>query len=388
MERAVLHINVAHFHAVVACLRSPRLSGRPFAVRVQGGGKIILDVSREAWEAGVRRGMSFDAAKRLCRDLVLINPEPSLYNCIEKAIFEQACRLSPLVERAGPGHLFIDLTGTRRLMGAPADAAERMRAGIRETCRIEPAAGIAANRLVSKIASRVIKPEGLCAVIPGCEEDFMAQLPLAILPGIEPFLLEKLLQFNLNLIRDLLRIPVETLACAIGPQAYSVHRQARGIDDTPVRRAGETTPTITKKTVLTRHTNDDCAVAVALFRLTSDACACMRAAGLAAGKTTLYIKYADGVQVRRTTALSPPVNGDLTLFGRCSELLKKSFTRRVRLTELMLECSDLTFPYGQADLFGSTNREEHLMRALDTIRGVYGKASIRFWGREACAGYH
>ncbi len=385
MERTILHINVAHFHVAVACVQSPKLGGYPIAVRAPGSRRIVLDVSSEAWGAGVCRGMTFEAARRICPDLVLLDPAPSICERIEKTLFDQACCLSPLVERAGPGHLFVDLTGTQRLFGGAADVADRMRTSIREACHIEPVVGIAASRLVSKIATRVIKPRGLCTVIPGCEEEFMAPLPLTFLPGLEMRQLEQLLQFNLHLIRDLTRIPAKTLATALGPAAFGISRQARGIDQTPVRGCGESAPSVVETVTLAEPTNDDTLLAGALFHLVAQACAKVRATGLAVGKVALTIRYADSAPASRSMVLMPPVSGDLGLYEQCAQLLKKTFTRRVRLTDLTLECAELTFPYGQIDLFARAEREEHLMSALDTIRGNYGRAAIRFWGRELVA---
>jgi hypothetical protein len=107
--------------------------------------------------------------------------------------------------------------------------------------------------------------------------------------------------------------------------------------------------------------------------------------GRAAGKIALTIRYADGATERRSAALRPPLSGDISLYEQCAHLLEKIRTRRVRLTDLALECQDLTFPYGQLDLFARVDREEQLMAALDSIRGSYGRAAIRFWGRERAA---
>jgi DNA polymerase-4 len=385
MERTILHINVTHFHVAVACLQSPRLGGYPLAVRAPGSRRLLLDISSEAWSAGVCRGMTYEAAKLLCPDLVVLEPVPLLYERVEKALFDQACSLSPLVERAGPGHLFIDLTGTRRLLGGAADIADRLRTRIRDDCRVEPVVGIAANRLVSKIATRVIKPRGLCTIVPGCEEEFMAPLPLTFLPGIEQRQFDKLQQFNLQLIRDLTRIPARQLATAIGPAAFSIHRQARGIDRTPVLGATQAAPTVVESVTLAEQTNDDTLIAAALFNLTSLVCARVRSFGLAIGKVYLGIRYADGASAVRSMAVRPPLSGDLSVYGQCAQLLTKTLTRRVRLTDMSIECSDLTFPYGQLDLFERTGREEQLMGALDAIRGNYGRRAIRFWGRERAA---
>ncbi len=384
-ERTVLHVNVTHFHASVACVQSPRLEGYPLAVRAPGSRRIIIDVSSEAWKSGVSRGMTFEAAARICPDLQLLDPVPSLCDRIEKALFDQACSLSPLVERAGPGHLFIDLTGTRRLFGGAADVADRLRRNIRDACRIEPVVGIAANRLVSKVATRVIKPRGLCAVVSGCEEEFMAPLPLAFLPGLEMRQLEHLLQFNLQLIRDLTRIPAKTLATVMGPAAFGIHRQARGVDQTPVRSSDKPPPAIAESVTLSEQTNDDTVLSGALFHLVGQVCARVRAMGLATGRIRILIHYADGVTASRSMAVQPPISGDLSLYERCAFLFRKIFVRRVRLADLTLECTELTFPYGQLELFARTDREEGLMAALDAIRGNYGREAIRFWGRERAA---
>ena len=371
-----------HFYVTAACIQAPRLTGYPVAVLAPGSRRVLLDVSSKAWEAGVNRGMTFEAARRLCPDLVTVDPTPALYNRIERTLFNQACTLSPLVERAGPGHVFVDLTGTRRLFGDTAKVADRVRAAIRDACRIEPAVGIGSNMLVSKIATRVIKPTGVCTVIPGCEEEFMAPLPLTLLPGIEGHLLDQLLQFNLHLIRDLTRIPPDILASAIGSEAFTITNQARGIDLTPVRGVDQPAPSITEQITLAEQTNDDAFVKSALFHLVASAGERVRAMGLAIGAIRLLLRYADGLTASRRQMIRPPVSGDLSLYDRCCRVLEKLFARRVRLADLTLECTDLTFPYGQMDLFDNTEREEHLMAALDVIRKNHGRNAIRFWGRE------
>ena len=67
-----------------------------------------------------------------------------------------------------------------------------LRKRIKQQCSFDCTAGLATNRLVSKIATRVIKPTGLCTVLSGCEEDFMSPLPVSFLPGLEQRYLEQL----------------------------------------------------------------------------------------------------------------------------------------------------------------------------------------------------
>lgn len=382
MERTVLHVNIVNFFVSVARVLEPRLTGYPLAVRAAGSKRTLMDISSEALDAGVCRGMMVEAAKRLCPDLVIIDPAPAEYEKAGALLMKLAAQRSPQTEAAGPGHCFIDLTGTRRLLGPSVDVADSLKKVIKEQCGFDATVGLATNRLVSKIATRVIKPKGLCTVIQGCEEEFMGPLPINLLPGVERRILEQLLQFNLRLIRDLNRIPVTMLQRVLGPAAGEISRHARGIDDTPVRLLEEPAPFVVESITLGEQTNDEQLIASALFGLVSKAGAKIRALGLATGRIRLRIMYADGACESRMARLPVPVRGDLTLFDQASALLHKAYTRRVRLTDMFLECNDLTFPYGQVDLFLDTEREENLMGALDSIRSSFGENAIRFWGRD------
>lgn len=383
MERTVLHVNIVNFFVSVARVLEPRLAGYPLAVRAAGSRRTLLDISSEALGAGVCRGMMAEAAKRLCPDLIVVDPSPAEYEKAGNLLMKLAAQRSPQTEAAGPGHCFIDLTGTKRLLGPSVDVADSLKKTIKEQCGFDATVGLATSRLVSKIATRVIKPKGLCTVIHGCEEEFMGPLPINLLPGVEQRILDQLLQFNLHLIRDLNSIPVQTLQRVLGPSASEISRNAHGIDETPVRLLEEPAPTVVESMALGDQTNDEQVLACVLFGLVSKAGAKIRAMGLATGRIRLRIFYADGATESRMVRLPAPIRGDLSLFDQVLVLLQKTFTRRVRLTEIALECNDLTFPYGQVDLFLDTEREENLMSAIDSIRNNFGENSIRFWGRQA-----
>ena len=383
MERTILHINVVNFYVAVARVLEPKLSGYPVAVRAGGSKSVLLDVSQEAAQSGVRRGMTADIAMRKCPDLRMVDPVPSEYDRAEKFLLKQAECLSPRAETAGPGHLFVDLTGTRRLLGPSVDVAHNVRKSIKEECRFDCAVGLSANRLVSKVATRVIKPAGLCSVIDGCEEEFMAPLPINFLPSLEQRILAQLLQFNLHLIRDLNRISAKSLATVLGPYAYEISQQSRGIDNSPVREIVAPAPFVSECLTLSEQTNNEYEIACALFHLISCAGKKIRKMGMAVQKLKIFLTYADGSRVSRCIQLRVPVHGDLTLYEMCANLLKKMFTRRVRIAQLRVDFLDLTFPYGQVDLFADNEREENLMSALDSIRDSFGDKAIKFWGRVA-----
>ena len=381
--RHILHINITNFFIAVAAALQPRLRSYPVAVVTPGGvRRILLDVSQQARRAGVYKGMLLDSAKRKCPDLVLLNPCPDLYDRARAAVLDEAGRLSPRIEPAGPGHFFIDLTGTTRLWGVAIDSADRLRKSVKDKFSLDSAVGIAQNKLVSKIATRVIKPTGLCEVMAGGEADFMAPLPITYLPGLGRKLAQMLWQLNLRAIGDVISFPEGPFYQAFGQKAVELRELALGVDNSPVRELTAPEPSVHKSYVFEGQTNDDRIIERALFQLVSEGGFALRKMKLAAGKIELSIRYADGVSKQRSLRLDAPASGDLSLYEHFLYLLRKTYTRRIRLSKLAIRLLRLSFPYGQLDLFGRISKERNLMRALDTIKTRFGPQAITFYGRQ------
>jgi DNA polymerase-4 len=381
MERTILHINIVNFYIAVAQAQNPKLRSYPVGVATVGSQRrVLLDISSRAWEAGLHRGMLLDAAKRRCADLVVLDPAPYAYGSANRALISEASRFSPLVEPAGPGHVFVDLTGTCRLLGRSIDVADRVRKEIRGKFNLDNAIGLATSKLVSKVATRVIKPAGLCSVMAGCEETFMAPLPLRLMPGIDSKVIQHLYQFNLRYINEIHTISPDLLVQALGSVAYDICRYSRGIDTVPVRELQCPEPSIEERITFKEQTNDDTVIQRELFGLVIRVGIRLRKQGFAARKLHLGITYYDGSQTSRTVTLRVPLNGDLSLFEQFNAALAVIHTRRVRLSSIEISLRELSYPYGQLDLFENTAQEGELMMVLDKVRNKFGVESVRFGG--------
>ncbi len=373
---AVAHINIIGFYAAVAEALDASLRGRPLAVATPGRSRrMVLDVSRPAMLAGLGRGMLLDQAKRRCRDLVVLHPMPDAYDRAMTALLREATTYSPVVEPAGPGHLFIDLTGTQRLWGTPLDAAWRLRKDIL-AIRLDPSLGVAANKLVSKVATRVIRPTGLCEVMVGGEREFLAPLPVAHLPTVEDSLIAELRELNLHVIADIVALGRDALQAAFGPPGRALHRAAQGEDDTPVRAASRPAPNVTETFALPGETNDDDVLLAALWRVCSRGARRLRKLALGSRRATLSITYADGHRVRRTGRLDDATLSEFVIFGQAERLFRSAYQRRVRLKAITLRLDDLTYPSGQGYLFDLKRERPDLLQALDAIRDRFGEDAI------------
>ena len=128
MDRSIIHLNIADFAVAVERMTDGRLKHRPVIIAPEGSARAsVYDMSEEAYQFGVRKGMNLCRAIRLCEGARVLPPHPDRYERAMGALLKQALHYSPLIEPGeGDGHLFADVTGTSRLFGPPVDIAWRL----------------------------------------------------------------------------------------------------------------------------------------------------------------------------------------------------------------------------------------------------------------------
>ncbi|MBN1540730.1 hypothetical protein JW992_01195 [candidate division KSB1 bacterium] len=387
MARTVIHLTVADFPIAVEEVMEPRLRGRPAAVAVQAAGRsLILSASAEARRQGVFRGLALSDALKRCRDLTVLPPNPDLYARADAAVLQLLQHYSPLVEPLRSGQVYLDMTGSDRLFGSAADAAVRAQHEIRDRLCLQANAGVAGNKLVSKVASDVVtsagRINGLCDVRAGGEPDFLAPLEVAFLPGVRGSVRRQLAALNIRLIRELAAVSSEHLQMAFGRFGLVLYQRSRGIDNRPVqppRRA----PQIVESETLEPDCNDYALLRRALYRLADRAAWRLRRKALLARRVALELRYSDYKENRVQLSLPPTVND--TEWGDClEEALTRAVQRRVRVRTLTLRLLDLHNRPLQLSLFEPQTppRLNALTAAMDRIRTRYGQNAIRF-GRAA-----
>ncbi len=383
MDRAIIHLNVADFAVAVERSVDRRLQKWPLIISPVGAARAtVYDMSEEAYQAGVRKGMPLGRARRCCPDARLVPPHPALYAQGMQAFIRQARPYSPLIEPGeADGHLFMDVTGTSRLFGPPVDVAWRLRRQARADLRLAPIWALAPNKLVAKVATRLVKPDGEYIVGAGEEEAFLAPLPLGVVPGIERDDLVRLGDFNFTRAGQVAGMRLEELQIPFGRRAGYLYEAVRGIDPSPVRPLGEHPPRIVRHHTFDEDAHGPAVLESALYTLVEQAARRLRDRRLTACRVAVRLGYSDGRDRIRQRALRPATANDLTLFARARAALYLAWQRRVRVRHLDLICDRLTFPPAQRSLFPEDRevlrRRTHLVAAMDAIRDRFGTAAIK-----------
>ncbi len=298
MERQVVHINIARFMCAVEELDDRALRGVPFVVAPPGAGRAVaLDVSGIAWREGARRGMPLALVRARVRGVRVIAPRFDAYARAEKELYARAARYSPLVERLPGAHLYVDITGTGRLFGRPVDLAARLRREIIESTGLDPITALAANKLVSKVATRVVRPLGFAAVPPGEERGFLAHQEVGILPGVGMRIGSRLALLGIRDIGELAGLTDMESSGALGPRGTVLRNAARGIDAAPVMGEGARA-LIRASCAFDNDTVDVEELRARLWGLVQEAGTRLRAENLDSSRMELEIVYTDGKRAR------------------------------------------------------------------------------------------
>jgi DNA polymerase-4 len=382
-ERTIIHLNVADFAVAVERSVDGRLRDRPVVVAPQGAARAaVYDMSEEAYRSGIRKGMALRRAVRLCRDARILPPHPDRYEHAMRALLKQTLPYSPLIETGeDDGHLFLDVSGTARLFGPPADVAWRLRRQVKKDLGLDPIWSVAPNKLMAKVATRLVKPDGEYIVGAGEEESLLAPLPIDLVPGIERDDLLRLREFNLIRVSQFTALSLEQLQIPFGARALFLYQTARGIDPSPVLPVGQKPPRVMADHEFGDDTNDRSCLESILYRLVEQIGDRLRRRRRAARRVAVILDYSDGMRSIRQLAVRPATASDFTLFQLARRTLQLAWTRRVRIRHVRLICDRLIFPPAQLELFADEQEKaqkgDNLISAIDRIRHRFGKQAVR-----------
>lgn len=373
----ILHVNAVGLMAAIEEGLDPSVRGRPLVVANETAARaVVLDVSPTAHKEGLRRGMPLSAALAVVPGLAVRAPRAELCRGAEERIWRIALDYTPLVERAGRGHLFIDLAGTGRLYGSPADATQRFRSRVLADTGLKPALALSSTKTASKVATRVFRPGGFIALSDAEEGPLVRRQPASLLPGVGPVLLGRLALLDIDDIGGIADLG-DPEARAIGPKGPALVARARCVDDSPVDPEPPERRSASGEAVLEPDTIDPEIMRMRLSVLASELAFSLRRDGRGFRRADLSIAYTDGLSGYGSASRRRLLSRDDEALCLALEALERGRARRVRVRSLSLSLSGIEAAGPELDLFEPEERRRaRLQSALDSIRSRYGMSAI------------
>ena len=380
----IAHIDCDAFYASVEKRDRPELAAQPVIV---GGGVrgVVTAACYVARIYGVRSAMPMFKALKACPDAVVIRPDFAKYVAVGRQIRGMMARLTPLLQPLSIDEAVLDLAGTEALHGAsPAVVLARFAREVEAEVGVTVSVGLAANRLLAKIAAGRDKPRGF-AVIGAEAPSLLAQEPVRLLPGIGPALARRLAAQGITLLGHLQALSDRDALRRLGDEGPSLAARARGEG---VRKVdpGRETKSISAETTFDADLTRPADLQAHLWRLSEKLARRLKEHALSAGGVVLKLKTTDfAIRSRHARLSSPTVLPD-RLFEAGSALLAREATGSAfRLIGIgahpLLPLADAD----RVDLADSeTPRRAAAQAAIDTLRQRYGDTAIgrgRGWTR-------
>jgi DNA polymerase IV len=387
LPKVIFHVDMDAFFVSVEELFDPSLKGKAVVVGGQRGERgVVSAASYEARKFGVHSAMPLRTAAKKCRHAIFVDGHPDRYRECSQQVYEVLGHFSPQLEMASIDEAYVDMTGTERLHGPPLRAAHTLHQRIKDSTQLNCSIGIGTSRLIAKVGSAQIKPNGVIWVIPGQEAKFLAPLDVRAIPGVGKVMEQNLHAMGIRKVGDLATLEESVLEERFGKWGLALAGKAQGFDaggwfDTDV--GSDSDP----KSISHEHTfGEDTAtreqLESTLMRLCEMVCRRLREHGLHARTIQLKLRYKDFTTITRAHTLPIPTQLDTEVFEQVRTLFRKNWRAGEQIRLLGVQASSFEETDSQLDLLNADRHQrwKQALSAADRLRDKYGESSVSLAG--------
>lgn len=372
-QRIIAHFDLDSFFVSVEVLKDPSLKGKPVIV----GGKergVVAACSYEARKFGIRSAMPSKKAQLLCPGAIFIKGHYSEYSRYSRWVTDIIAAKAPLFEKASVDEFYLDLTGMDKFFN-PLHWTIDLRNQIINETGLPISFGLAANKLMAKIATNKAKPNGYLQIPFGKEKEFLAPLSAAEIPGVGEQTKLVLQSMGIYTINDIYKAGETVLEERLGKWGTDLWMKSQGIHN------GEVSPYHEAKSISSENTfdenkSDQTFLKAELVRLTEKICFELRQDEKVTGCVAVKIRYPDFETTSRQTTIAF-TNADDEIIPVVKDLFQKLYKKGIPIRLLGVKLSELTNDAVQTNLFSDTERKADLYKAIDDVKNRFGKIIVK-----------
>jgi DNA polymerase-4 len=374
----IMHLDADAFFVSCEQALNPSLRGKRCAVGGRERG-IISSASYEARAAGVYTPMPTSRALQVCPDLILIDHTSGLYGRVSREMFDRCETLTPIVQRNSIDEGYLDLGPCGFSSLAAIEAAARgLQRRIWEELEIPVSLGLATNKLVAQIASKLRKPRGFAVVAPGDEAAFLAPLPIGKLPGVGTKTEAALAEENIRFVRDLFTRSEHELEAIFGGDWRAFLARARGADDRPVETEEEDAKSYSQQETFGENVGDFATIERVAKRMLDELMPKIRSDHKRVRTMTVKVRYPDFSQESHARTLAESTDLEAPFYPLVAPLLRAAWRKRRPLRLVSVRLAGVEDGPSQLEMFAQTDeKRRRLAGVLDRLNQGGRDAVVR-----------
>lgn len=372
-KRAIIHMDLDAFFVSVECLRDDRLRGIPLIIGGKDGRGVVTSCSYEARKFGVHSAMPTRLALQLCPDAKVISGDMEAYGYHSKMVTDIIAEDAPAFEKSSIDEFYVDASGMDRFFNT-FQWAKKLRKRIIHETGLPISLGLSTNKLVAKVATGEIKPNGAKHVDRGTESEFLSPLPVRKIPSIGPKTTLFLAEMGITHVHLLRKMPLKLLEKAFGKNGRALWLKAHGIDHTPIHQYEERKSISTECTFM-QDSIDIPKMKSMLTAMVERLCHTLREENRLTSCVAVKIRYANFDTETKQQHVNY-TSSDQGILQTVIRLYDALYTRRMRLRLIGVRLSGLVHGHHQIDLFEDTQESLELYQAMDHIKTLHGPHKI------------
>lgn len=235
MNRIILHSDINSFYVAVEHLNHPEYEGRPMAV---GGDPkkrhgIILTADYLSRRYGVRTGMPLWEARKLCPELIIVQPRMDLYKEYSNMAHDIYAEYTDLIEPYGIDESWLDISAMVKDEKQGLLIAKEINSRMKKEIGITNSVGMSWNKVFAKLGSDYQKPDAVTVFMKE-QMELIRSLPASDLLYVGKNTGNRLRSMGIYTIGHLADAPESLLTKNLGKSGTMFKRFAMGLDDDSV----------------------------------------------------------------------------------------------------------------------------------------------------------
>jgi len=383
-DRVILHSDLNSFYASVECRDDPQIADKPVAVtgdaELRHG--IILTKNQIAKEYGVKTGETIFEAKKKCPALITVKANFNKYIEVSEQVRRIYYDYTDYIEPFGLDECWLDVTASLKMFGGAENIAEQIRRRIKEEVGVTVSIGVSFNKIFAKLGSDMKKPDAVTYITRENFKQKVWPLPAADLLYVGRATERKLEKYNVKTIGKLAELSDKFLYGHLGKHGLVLGKFARGEDDAPVMKYGETTAikSVGNGNTAAHDLKTLTEVKSLIFCMAESVASRLRKHGLIANGVVITVKTDDLAYYTVQKKTNFPTASAATIGKAAVELFCESFgwsknVRAITVCATYLESKDIV----QLNFSGDYERERKLCsleQTVDRIRRKYSHPAI------------
>jgi DNA polymerase IV (DinB-like DNA polymerase) len=260
-DKVIFHIDFDYFYAQCEELRKPELRNIPCVVCVYSGrdedSGVVSTCNYNARKYGVKAAMPIKLAKSKLKDVEakFLPTDKPYYQDISRDVMRIIQNYGDLFEQVSVDECYVDFTRvTNSDFNDAKIFASSLQKNIKHQSKLTCSIGVGPNKLISKIASAVIKPNGITVVSREEAKNFISNCKIEDIPGVGPKTMKKLQALGINSISDISKNSIFELRDVLGYKTAAFLVNASNAIDNSQIKARETSKQIGKIVTLKKDT--------------------------------------------------------------------------------------------------------------------------------------